>query len=84
MGKGIGSLCSNKATLFIETLKVFQPVVRRPADACEFGDLILCVSPPDSVFSQTLPSIIFFFMEYEYDIDADTGAVLKAKRDWDD
>ncbi|MBQ8075120.1 MAG: PepSY domain-containing protein [Oscillospiraceae bacterium] len=30
--------------------------------------------------------IEFYFngMEYEYDIDADTGAVLKAKRDWDD
>ena len=29
--------------------------------------------------------IEFYFngMEYEYEIDANTGAVLKAKRDWD-
>ena len=28
----------------------------------------------------------FYFngMEYEYDIDANTGAVLKAKKEWDD
>lgn len=30
--------------------------------------------------------IEFYFnaMEFEYDIDANTGAVLKAKKDWDD
>ena len=30
--------------------------------------------------------IKFYFngMEYEYDIDANTGAVLKAKKEWDD
>ena len=30
--------------------------------------------------------IEFYFngMEFEYDIDANTGVVLKAKKDWDD
>ena len=49
------------------------------------GQAMVSKCEPDFEHGRQVYEIEFYFngMEYEYEIDANTGAVLKAKRDWD-
>ncbi len=49
------------------------------------GQAMVSKCEPDYEHGRQVYEIEFYFngMEYEYEIDANTGAVLKAKRDWD-
>ena len=49
------------------------------------GQAMVSKCEPDYEHGRQVYEIEFYFngMEYEYEIDANTSAVLKAKRDWD-